>query len=186
MPTSRDRQEALAACRTSRWRKNGEQAVLTGSSTLDFGGIGKGFVADYGCAVLKQLGVKFARVACSGDIRFLGDTEWQVDIRHPRMPYTLRTVSLSGDAAISTSGDYEDHWSVNGEQYHHLLNLATGMPARENMQLTIVAPSCAVADGLATGLFASSAAEVHQRAATLGARAMVVSHRGKVSAPNFE
>ena len=41
----------------------------------------------------------------------------------------------------------------NGRRYHHILDPATGEPARGSRSVTIVANTAIIADGLSTGVF---------------------------------
>ncbi len=128
--------------------------TLVGKSGLEFGGIGKGLIADLGCEYLASGGVSFARVAGSGDIRFLGNTSWSVDVEHPRdEDRMLATLELSGPVGIATSGDYRSFFMSGGKRYHHLLDPSSGLPASFHQSVTVAASSAALADGLATAAF---------------------------------
>jgi len=71
----------------------------------------------------------------------------------PRRPdRTFATLDLV-DGTFSTSGDYERSFMKDGVRYHHILDPATGQPARGCRSVTIVADSPALADGLSTGVF---------------------------------
>lgn len=123
---------------------------------LGLGGIAKGYVAEAGADVLVAGGVPDVLVAASGDICARGrngDRPWTVAIRDPRRPDgVLGTVELH-DESISTSGDYEQFFVVEGRRYHHILDPRTGWPATASESATVVARHGAEADALATGLF---------------------------------
>ena len=57
------------------------------------------------------------------------------------------------DGTFSTSGDYERSFVKDGRRYHHILDPATGEPARGARSVTIVSNTATVADGLSTGVF---------------------------------
>ena len=57
------------------------------------------------------------------------------------------------DGTFSTSGDYERFFVKDGRRYHHILDPATGEPARGARSVTIVARRAILADGLSTGVF---------------------------------
>lgn len=123
---------------------------------FDLGGIAKGFAIDRAISVLQNAGIKNASVNAGGDIRLLGDRKgrpWRIGIKHPRQKEKLlATISLQ-DLAIVTSGDYERFFEENGVRYHHLFDPHTGFPARKSQSATVIAPTAALADALATAAF---------------------------------
>ncbi len=115
---------------------------------LDLGGIAKGYAADEALAVLTRLGIRSALVAVSGDLAFSnpppGRTGWRIDAGG-------RLLELA-NAAVSTSGDAEQHLDAGGRRYSHVIDPATGMGLTGSMTVTVVAPHGIVADGLATAV----------------------------------
>jgi thiamine biosynthesis lipoprotein len=132
------------------------------AAQLDFGGIAKGYAIDRAVAVLKRHGITHAIVDAGGDMRILGNHHgrpWRIGLRHPRRKNaTLGWFEASGDIAIVTSGDYERFFIWQGRRYHHILDPATGLPARKSMSATIVAKSATLADGWSTALFVAGPA----------------------------
>ena len=151
--------QAIEASAKSAARIEEGSLRIHGRAELEFGGIGKGFVVDAGVRVLRQLGVRFARVAGSGDLRFLGAARWSVDIEHPREERLLGTIALDGEVGVATSGDYRSVAEISGERFHHLLNLSNGRPCRWNQAVTVVAPSAMLADAYSTAAFSMPTAE---------------------------
>lgn len=132
------------------------------NAELDLGGIAKGYAVDRAIQILKDRGVEAALVDAGGDIRIYGSKPgrffsrrpFKIAIQHPRQEsQILGAVELSGDQAVATSGDYQRYFIQNGIRYHHLLDPATGRPARECISVTIIAPTALAADALATGVF---------------------------------
>ncbi len=153
LPTKAEIIHKLNSAKNTTINLTTNQVTITGEGSLEFGGIGKGFIADCAAYFLRNQGVKYARVACSGDLRFIGDTSWIVDIQNPFGSGIIGSIELSGDLAVSTSGNYETAWSVNGKTYHHLLDLNSGYPSDQLCSVTTIAPNCTLADGLATAFF---------------------------------
>jgi thiamine biosynthesis lipoprotein len=118
--------------------------------------IGKGYGVDRAAAELERRGIEHYIVDGGGDIRLRGrriDRPWSVGIAHPRAPGSLLGRVRLERGAIVTSGDYQRSFERDGEIYHHILDPATGMPARRSVAVTVLAPTAADADALATGLF---------------------------------
>ena len=94
---------------------------------LNLGGIGKGFCAD----VVKQI---FERHGISDGLIDFGSSsiyafgKKTIGIKNPRgTSETVETIELT-DAALSTSGDYEQFFEVDGRRYHHIIDPKTCMP----------------------------------------------------------
>jgi thiamine biosynthesis lipoprotein len=123
---------------------------------IGIAGIGKGFGVDRAAEVLEDRGFSDYIVDGGGDIRLRGrklDGPWRVGIRHPRRRDGLYATLRADRGSIVTSGDYEQFFERDGVRYHHILDPATGRPARGATSVTVIAPSAMEADALATGLF---------------------------------
>jgi thiamine biosynthesis lipoprotein len=117
---------------------------------LDLGGIAKGYAADAALAVLAGLGIRSALVAASGDLAF-GDAPpgalgWKIRLDSPKQVLVL------SNAAISTSGDEEQHLDAGGRRYSHIIDPATSMGLASPITVTIRARRGMDADALATAV----------------------------------
>ena len=134
---------------------DGERDGVRGLS-IDLGGIGKGVAVDWAIEKLRLLGVTNAMVKAGGDLRVSGtppgETYWTVQLEDPRKKGQRANISLR-DAALSTSGNYENFFEVNGRRYSHILNPRTGLPIEGIAACTVIAPTCAESDAWATALF---------------------------------
>jgi thiamine biosynthesis lipoprotein len=124
---------------------------------LHLGGIGKGYAVERAVAILRRAGLRDFMIQAGGDLYVAGQKDgrpWRLGINDPRGPAgrTFATIDLS-DGTLSTSGDYARSFLKDGVRYHHLLDPATGQPARGCRSVTIVADSPLLADGLSTGVF---------------------------------
>ncbi|MDR1571464.1 MAG: FAD:protein FMN transferase [Clostridiales Family XIII bacterium] len=126
---------------------------------LDLGGIAKGYACDRALAVLSGSGVKHAILDFGGNVYALGtrpdDSPWRVGIRVPLAGESGVVCSVeASDASVVTSGGYERFFERGGELYHHLLDPATGRPARSGLlSATVIAESSMDADALSTACF---------------------------------
>jgi thiamine biosynthesis lipoprotein len=124
---------------------------------VHLGGIGKGYAVERSMNILRRAGLRDFLIQAGGDLYAAGhkeDRPWRLGINDPRgaAGRSFATVDIS-DGTFSTSGDYARFFIKDGIRYHHLLDPATGLPARECRSVTIVADSPQLADGLSTGVF---------------------------------
>ena len=129
---------------------------LKSGVSIDLGGIGKGVVVDWAIEKLRSLAITNAMVKAGGDLRVIGappgETHWTVQLEDPHKEGQRVSIPLR-DAALSTSGNYENFFEVNGRRYSHILNPRTGLPVEGIAACTVIAPTCAESDAWATALF---------------------------------
>lgn len=125
--------------------------------SIHLGGIGKGYAIDRGAAILRARGIHNFMIHSGGDIYVGGMKDgrpWRLGIQDPRGSADRIFAELDlSDGTFSTSGDYERSFMKDGTRYHHLLDPATGEPARGTRSVTIVSNRAVIADGLSTGVF---------------------------------
>lgn len=150
---------------------------------VDLGAIAVGYAVDKAVNVLKEKGVKNALVNGGGEIYAFGSppkkSAWRVGIQHPRKPNAiLGTIDLK-DKAISTSGDYESYFEVNGKRYCHILNPKTGKPVENIMSVTVVADNTTDADALSTAIMVMGEKEGMRLAKRLGVECIIVTGKNE-------
>jgi thiamine biosynthesis lipoprotein len=120
--------------------------------TLD--GIAKGYIVDQGMNALRTTGITDAYVEAGGDLMVIGTRQdgkdWRIGIRNPRTDNLehMDTISLS-NRAIATSGDYLQYFTED-KMVHHIIDPHSGFSPLQIASSSILAPSVALADGLAT------------------------------------
>ena len=123
---------------------------------LGLAGLAKGYRVDRAAEVLTRYGVVDFVVDGGGDMRVstgTGGEPWLIHVAHPRKPdRPLGSVALTS-GAIATSGDYQWYFETDGVRYHHIMDPASGRPARRSIAATVIAENAMDADALATGLF---------------------------------
>jgi len=122
---------------------------------LDFGGIGKGYIAQKVVDYLKKEGITTSLVDAGGDI-VLGDAPpnkkgWTVGVNQPEkaddlLPEKLQLHNLS----VATSGDVYQFIEHNGKKYSHIIDPSTGYGVTSLRNVTVIANDGALADWLAT------------------------------------
>jgi thiamine biosynthesis lipoprotein len=142
------------------WQRVGLSAdrrrVELGGTTLDLGGIAKGYAIDRAAQVLRNSGAADYLINAGGDLYLAGSKggePWRVGIQHPRRPEELLRVVAPVEGALVTSGDYERSYTWEGELVHHILDPRTGEPARGCQSVTVWAATAMDADALATAVF---------------------------------
>ena len=121
---------------------------------LDFGGIAKGYAVDLTIERLRALGIDNAIVNAGGDLRAIGthgDRPWRVAVRKPGGG-NVGSVQVDGDEAIFTSGNYERFRQDQLERYPHIIDPATGWPAKDIASVTVITEEGILADAAATAL----------------------------------
>ena len=131
---------------------------------LDFGGIGKGYIAQKVVDYLKKEGVTSSLVDAGGDIVF-GDAPpnkkgWTVGVNQPEQADDLLPEKLQlHNMSVATSGDVYQFIEHNGKKYSHIIDPKTGYGVTSLRNVTVIANDGALADWLAT---ACSILPIHQ------------------------
>lgn len=127
---------------------------------LDLCAIAKGYGVDLIAEALDRAGYNDYCIDWGGEIRTSGHSErgglWNIAIAGSDLV-------LSGTLALATSGNYLQHWQIEGVHYTHILNPLSGIPLTLHEQavasVTVASSSCAYSDALATALMVFANAE---------------------------
>lgn len=128
---------------------------------IDLDGIVAGLCADSLAVRLEDLGLHAFYLEITGEVLCHGSKAdgqpWRIGIRDPaaaaRMQEDWVTTVPLLDRALCTSGDYENYLVSGGKAWHHVFDPRTGRnPEREVVSVSVLAKSCALADGLGTAL----------------------------------
>lgn len=148
--------EELACARSaSGWKKLfvGEKAAVktVKGMRLDLGGIGKGFAVDRMAEVLRGKGVLSFCIDSTSDV-LAGEPPphgkgWLLKVDTGNGAYRMLSLART---AVSTSGNARQMVKIGGVEYSHVLDPRTGLGVTEGRQVSVQAPSAALADALAT------------------------------------
>jgi thiamine biosynthesis lipoprotein len=138
-------------------RLSGDTAFLLKKGMhIGFGAIGKGYAADRVRALWRSQGVRAGVINASGDLTAWGlqpdGNPWRVGIADPRDPSRILLWLPVDDAAVATSGNYEQYFEIDGVRYSHNIDPRTGIPVRGIKSVTIISPSAELSDALATAV----------------------------------
>lgn len=130
------------------WKRNSdaETVIRTSDTKVSLNAIAKGLIIDYATNVAMNTdGVSGVTVNIGGDLRVAGDSHQAVAIADPRHDTLtgapIHTLSL-GSAAIATSGFTE--------RPGHIVDPRSGKLANGAVSASVMAPTAATADALAT------------------------------------
>jgi len=183
IPAEKDIKKALKNVGYRKIRIDDGLVSLNGTS-LDLGGIVKGYAVDRVCGILKKNGITRALIDIGGDIYAMGDREgkgWSIGVQHPRKENRLIGILQFEDRAVVTSGDYRRYFISGGRRYHHIIDPQTGYPAEGCQSVTIVASSTMKADALSTGIFVLGPEEGMKLVNSLdGVEVVIVDSKGKL------
>lgn len=137
---------------------DGRVVLRVDSLPIDLGGIAKGWAVDRMSETLVRLGFPVHLIQGGGEIRARGrksSGSWHIGIKNPRSTSTVTAVvELDTGMAISTSGDYERFFLLDGARYHHLFQPATGQPARDGVaSASLLCPTSTACDRWSKSMF---------------------------------
>ena len=140
---------------TDLWDFHAENPDVHPETHLDLGGIAKGFIADKVGEKLEECGVTSAVISLGGNIVCIGKKPDGKEGRPFRVgiekPYSEQSEIVGAvdceDETVVTSGVYQRYFERDGVRYHHILDPATGYPARSDVVgVTLRAPKGRSAD----------------------------------------
>ena len=149
-------------------------SLTTEGVKINLGGIGKGYAIDRTGGLLRMEGISdFAihggqsSVLCAGNNvtenqRSGKDaqTGWPIGLSHPVLPeIRLATFHLK-DQALGTSGSGRQGFFHEGKRFGHIIDPRTGWPADRFLSTTVISPSAALSDALATAFFVMTLEEI--------------------------
>lgn len=150
---------------------------------LDLSAIAKGYAVDAVAARLAERGFGDHLVEIGGELRASGRAErggpWRVAVERP-VPgaEAQRIVSLT-DAAIATSGDYRNHYDLDGARVSHTVDPRTGRPVTHGpLSVSVIAERCSLADARSTALNVLGPDEGYALAVARGWAALFVTGDG--------
>jgi Membrane-associated lipoprotein involved in thiamine biosynthesis len=137
--------------------------TLPVGTTLDLGGIGKGYAADLVAAELMAAGAISVCVDLGGDLRVMGpgpyDGAWETTFEDPVLSDQLGRLRFA-DGAVATSTRMRRRWRRGDVELHHLLDPSTGAPAESGLAtVTVIASEAWWAEVLAKAAFVAGAAD---------------------------
>jgi FAD:protein FMN transferase len=167
---------------TIRFRRQGMQVHL--------GALGKGHAVDQVVETLRELRVEAALVHGGTSTVYAlgappGENGWEIGLCDPGNRGRRLGVLTLRDRALSTSGDYEQFFEVDGRRFSHILDPRTGHPAEGVRSATVLAGSATDTDALSTAAFVLGVEKTRQLCdAFPGTGAVMVPEMGPDKVPS--
>ena len=139
---------------------------------LDFNGIAQGYSVDIVGAFLKSRGIHRFMVEIGGEVICSGAKNggiaWVTGIENPLKPAALAATVALTNRAMTTAGNYHNHFTRNGTTYNHIIDPRTGDPRSGGrrsggrrspmdqtplLSVTVFAKDAITADGYDTAFF---------------------------------
>lgn len=128
--------------------------------SLDVGAVAKGYTVNQVAQLMKNKGFEGYILNVGGNVCTIGkrpDGEnWQVGIENWQndsdRPF-IEILEWQGSMSLVTSGSYQRFYTVNGINYHHIIDSATLYPAEYFTSVSVLCDNSAIGDMLSTTLF---------------------------------
>ena len=123
------------------------------------GASANGYATERVCRKLEEDGLTNALVSVGGNVRAIGTkddgSKWKLGIQNPDLSSETKYLHMIAvdDMSLVTSGVYQRYYTVDGVQYHHIVNPDTLMPWFEYDSVSILCKDSGIADALSTAVF---------------------------------
>lgn len=134
------------------------------SLKLDLGGIGKGWAVNKVSEMLKERGYEYGYFSFGTSSITVNDYagndgKYTISFTDPRDEGIFEKKTYCSfrinDVNLSTSGDYENYYTIDGTRYCHIIDPTTGSPVQTGIaSATVIGGSAAEDDALTTALMA--------------------------------
>ena len=128
--------------------------------SLDVGAIGKGYATEQVSQIAIKNGFTSGLISVGGNVRAIGNKGvdnklWNLGIQNPDKESDKSNISIVylTDLSLVSSGDYERYYTVNGKNYHHIIDSDTLFPSVYFSEVTIICKDSGMADVLSTAIF---------------------------------
>ena len=140
--------------------ENNTVRITDPKARLDVGALGKGYATELAAQHLRQKGVDGYVLNIGGNIRIIGHkpdgSGWGTGIKNPADTNQYAMKIKIANTSCVTSGDYERYFTVDGVNYHHIIDKDTLMPCAYFSSVSVITENSGLADALSTALFAMS------------------------------
>ena len=154
-PSELELREARSRVGWQRIQVQAGQISLADGAALTLNGIAQGYAADRARAVLMAHDIEHALLdtgewsALAPDFR---SANWRLGVADPQARERLIATLVADGRSIATSSDRQASFSID-HRHHHIFDPRTGYSPTSLASVTVLAPSCALADALTKVFF---------------------------------
>ena len=159
LPSQADLEAAALHCDIEKLIINENESTVyfaDSQMSLDVGAIAKGFVCEKIADYIAENNIWSSAVLnLGGNIKTIGTKggkSFSIAIENPSGGY-LDVLSVSNGTGVVTSGDYQRYFTVDGQNYCHIISPETLMPPEYVSSVSVICADTALADALSTALF---------------------------------
>ena len=159
-----------------------DEAIMLGRNGMGItlNGIAQGFAADLVAARLQAMGIRHALID-TGEWASLGAPDphrgWTLGVADPRDARRVLARVMMDGRCVATSADNQCSFSPDF-QHHHIFDPATGYSPSGLSCVSVVAPSCVLADALTKVMFVAGFKQSLQLAKVWNVDVLVVDKKG--------
>ncbi len=156
-------------------KENNAVKLRRKNQSIDLGGIAKGYAVDEVRRILIENDIQDGFINLGGSVAVIG-VEKSVGIQHPDKATgeIMGRVNLQNKCVV-TSGSYEKNITIEGKQYHHIIDPFTGWPSESGiLSVTLIGSSALMLDALSTAFFVLGMQKGLALAARWGAECIIV------------
>ena len=162
VPDESERLKVLQRCGMRNIDLNVERKSIrfrTPGLELNLGSTGKGYALDRAAKILREHKLEQTLLHGGGSsVLALGNEPgskngWRVGLANPLDSARDYAIVHLRDRALGTSGKRQQGFEHNGRRLGHILDPRRGWPAEGVLSVSVLAPTAALADGLATAFF---------------------------------
>ncbi len=153
---------------------------------IDLSGIVKGYASQKISEIVASFGYESFYVSVGTSSMFLSENAdgeaWTLGITDPNNQSGAAICSIKvKNSYVSTSGTYENCYTLDGVTYHHIISAKTGAPAETDiLSATILCDNGAVADALSTAVVAMGSEKALSFLASAGVQYLLITDGGEI------
>lgn len=123
---------------------------------VDLGSPASGFICDAVAKIFDQYKIRHYLIDGGGEIFCRGKDQppkpWIIGVQDPFNKEKLLGCIKLNNKGVSTSGNYEKFYTINGQRFSHIIDPLTGYPQKDAVSVTVMAPTAQAANEISTAI----------------------------------